>query len=89
MPTWVWNALTAVRRVPWRKVVAAIIWLATSGREYWNRLSREERRELWELVAKSRGKRSNLSPSEQGRVIELLDKVRRGSEGPDAGTQPA
>jgi len=89
MPTWVWNALTAVRRVPWRKVVAAIIWLATSGREYWNRLSPQERRELWELVAKSRGRRSNLSATEQGRVVELLDKVRRGSGGPDVGAQPA
>lgn len=89
MPTWVWTALTAARRVPWRRVVAAMVWLATSGREYWNRLSPQERRELWELVAKSRGKRSNLSPTEQGRVVELLDKVRRPPEGPKAGQQPA
>jgi alkylated DNA nucleotide flippase Atl1 len=78
MPAWVLKALTAARRVPWRRVIAAVVWLATAGREYWNRLTADERRELLDLVKKSRGARSNLSQAEQDRVVALLEKIRRG-----------
>jgi TRAP-type C4-dicarboxylate transport system substrate-binding protein len=54
------------------------VWLGTSGREYWQRLTPKERKDLLDLMRKSRGRRSNLSKKEQDRVIELLDKVRRG-----------
>ena len=84
MPAWVQQALSAARRVPWRRVVAAIAWLATAGREYWNRLSSAERRELFDLVKRSRGSRSNLSQAEQDRVVALLLKIRRESEGGSA-----
>jgi hypothetical protein len=81
MPTWVRQALAAARKVPWRRVIAAIVWLATAGREYWNRLTSDERRELLDLVKRSKGSRSNLSPTEQDRVVALLLKIRSGPEG--------
>jgi hypothetical protein len=88
MPAWVLKALTTARKVPWRRVMAAIAWLATVGREYWNRLTANERRELLDLVKQSKGKRSNLSGTEQARVVALLDKVRRGA-GPQDGSVPS
>ena len=83
MPAWVRVVLEAARRVPWKRVMGAVRWLSTSGREYWNRLPPDERRELLDLISKSKGKRSNLSNAEQGRVVDLLQKVRRKTDGPD------
>ena len=80
MPAWVLKALAAARKVPWKRVMAAIVWLATAGREYWNRLTPDERREVLDLVKKSKGKRSNLSQREQDRIVALLEKVRRGAD---------
>jgi hypothetical protein len=80
MPTWVLRTITTVRRVPWVKLVAAVTWLATEGREYWSRLTAPERREVRDLLVKSRGRRSNLSNAELGRLIDLLNKVRRGPD---------
>lgn len=77
MPLWVWRALKAARRVPWRRVLAAVIWLATAGRKYWDRLTPDERRELRDLMKKSKGMRSNLTRKEQDRVTKLFDKIRR------------
>lgn len=77
MPTWVVQALTTVRKVPWRKVLAAILWLNTEGRKYWNRLSPDERREVRDLALKSKGQRSNLSPEDEDRLILLFRKIRR------------
>ncbi len=77
MPLWVLRALIAARRIPWRRVVAAVVWLATVGREYWDRLTSDERKELLDLMWKSKGRRSNLTKKEQNRVVELLDKIRR------------
>jgi hypothetical protein len=85
MPTWVLQAITAVRKVPWRKVLAAILWLNTEGRKYWNRLSPDERREVRDLAFKSRGKRSNLTPEDEDRLILLFRKLRR----PDSGQATA
>jgi hypothetical protein len=77
VPAWVLQALTAAKKVPWRRVLAAIVWLSTQGREYWNRLSPDERREVRDLAVKSKGKRSNLTNSEQGRLLDLFQKIRR------------
>jgi hypothetical protein len=76
MPIWVWRVLKAARRVPWTKVWAAVIWLSTVGRKYWDRLTPEERRELLSLMAKSKGRRSNLTKKEQDRVLTLFDTIR-------------
>jgi hypothetical protein len=81
MPTWVLQAISAVRKVPWRKVLAAIVWLNTEGRKYWNRLTPGERREVRQLALKSKGKRSNLTPEEQGRLVTLFQKIREGGAG--------
>lgn len=81
MLSWVAKTIRGARRVPWAKVLAAIAWLNTEGREYWNRLSAAERREVLDLAAKSRGRRSNLTNSEQGRILDLLGKLR--PDGPD------
>lgn len=81
MPKWVIQALTSVRKVPWRKVLAAIVWLNTEGRKYWGRLSPDERREVRDLAMKSKGKRSNLTPEDEDRLILLFRKIRR--PGPD------
>jgi hypothetical protein len=85
MPTWVLQAISAARRVPWRKVIAAIVWLNTQGRHYWNRLTPDERREVWDLAIKSRGQRSNLTGTEQDRLVALFMKIRRG---PDEAAAP-
>ena len=79
MPAWVLQAITSVRKVPWRRVLAAILWLNTQGRKYWNRLSPDERREVRDLAFKSKGKRSNLTPEDEDRLILLFRKLRRPS----------
>jgi hypothetical protein len=84
MPPWVLRAISSARKVPWRKVLAAIVWLNTEGRRYWNRLTPDERREVRDLAFKSRGKRSNLTPEEQGRLVTLFQKIRQ-----DPGDMPA
>jgi hypothetical protein len=76
MLTWVAKTIRGAKKVPWAKVLAAIAWLNTEGREYWNRLTAAERREVLDLAAKSRGRRSNLSNAEQGRILDLLGKLR-------------
>ena len=76
MPVWVWRTLKAARRVPWTKVWAAVVWLSTVGREYWDRLDRKERREALDLMVKSKGNRSNLTRREQDRLVGLFNKVR-------------
>jgi hypothetical protein len=81
MPTWVLKALRSARKVPWGKVLAAIVWLNTEGRRYWNRLTAEERREVRDLAMKSRGRRSNLTDAEQGRLVDLFGRIRRGEGG--------
>jgi len=83
MPVWVKQVLAAARKVPWKRVIAAVVWLATRGREYWNRLTADERRELVDLLWRSKGQRSNLTDPEQDRVVALLLKIRRESGGAD------
>jgi hypothetical protein len=74
------RALTAARKVPWARVIAAVGWLATVGRQYWARLAPDERREVFDLLRKSKGQKSNLSRTEQDRVVALLKKVRQDPE---------
>jgi hypothetical protein len=77
MPGWVLRVLAALRSVPWSRVLAAIAWLNTAGRRYWDRLTPAERREVLDLAAKSKGRRSNLTKKEQDRLVELLRKIRQ------------
>jgi hypothetical protein len=81
MISWVAKTIRGARKVPWAKVLAAIAWLNTEGREYWNRLTAAERREVLDLAARSRGRRSNLTNAEQGRIVDLLGKLRMEKSG--------
>jgi TRAP-type C4-dicarboxylate transport system substrate-binding protein len=81
LPTWVFQALSAARKVPWKRVLAAIAWLMTRGRMYWDRLTPEERKEVRDLAVKSKGQRSNLTNAEQGRLIDLFAKIRKEPKG--------
>jgi hypothetical protein len=66
--------------VRWRAAFAAAKWLYGQGRERLAKnLTEHERRELWELVKKSHGRRQNLSRREQDRFGAL---VRQGLRGP-------
>ena len=76
MPVWALRVLSAARKVPWTRVIAAVGWLATVGRKYRDRLTADERREVFDLLRKSKGQRSNLSKTEQDRVAMLLKKIR-------------
>ena len=76
LPVWMLRALAAARNVPWTRVIAAVGWLATVGRQYWDRLAPDERREVFDLLRKSKGQSSNLSGTEQDRVAALLKKIR-------------
>lgn len=77
MPTWVISALLAARKVPWKKVLAAIVWLNVEGRRYWNRLTPTERKEVRDIALKSKGQRSNLSSADLGRLVDLFGKIRK------------
>jgi hypothetical protein len=77
MPTWVISTLLAARKVPWKKVLAAIVWLNVEGRRYWNRLTPKERKEVRDIALKSRGQRSNLSNADLGRLVDLFGKIRK------------
>jgi hypothetical protein len=76
MRAWVWRSLAASDQVPWAEVWAAVIWLTTLGRTYWDRLDATERREAVDLMVKSRGERLNLTRREQLRLWRLFRKVR-------------
>jgi hypothetical protein len=80
MPVWVLRVLSAARKVPWTRLIAAVVWLATAGRKYWNRLTTDDRREVFDLLRKSKGQRSNLSQAEQNRVAALVKKIREDPE---------
>jgi hypothetical protein len=80
MPVWVLRVLSAAKKVPWTRVIAAVGWLATAGRKYWDRLTPDDRREVFDLLRKSKGQKSNLSQAEQNRVAALLKKIREDPE---------
>jgi hypothetical protein len=82
MPVWVARALFFARRIPWARVWTAILWLRTSGRKYWDRLTPGERKEVLNLMRKSMGRRSNLSKRELDRLMELFRKIIRGEDKP-------
>jgi hypothetical protein len=57
----------------WRAVFAGARWLYGQGRERLDKnLTPYEQRELWELLRKSRGRRSKLSGREQDRFRALV-----------------
>ncbi len=81
MPSWIAKiaATTAWKRVPWKTVWTISLWLANKGRErVQDNLSEQEQSEFWALTKRSRGKPSNLSGRERGRLKDIVGKAIRG-----------
>jgi hypothetical protein len=78
MPNPVAIAATA-RRIPWRRVIAISALAYQRGSAAWGALTPTERRRLRDLIAKSRGRPSNLTERERQRVRELAAKAVHGA----------
>jgi hypothetical protein len=67
------------RRVPWKMVWAASIWLVNKGRERLEQnLTPHEQTEFWSLVKKSKGRPTNLSGRDKTRLKNIVGKAIRG-----------
>jgi hypothetical protein len=67
------------KRVPWRTVWVATLWLADKGRARAEaNLSRHEQTELWNLVKRSKGRPGNLTQRDRTRVKNIVGKAIRG-----------
>ena len=89
MPVWVWRALKAARRVPWTKVWAAVLWLATVGREYWDRLTPQGAQGTPEPDDQVQGEpiqSHEQGPGPPNRAVQQDSSGRRVS--PEDGAQP-
>ena len=65
--------------VRWRVALDVARWLFKQGHERLNKnLTKDEQRELWGLLKRSKGRRANLSSRDQSRFVEL---VKRGATG--------
>jgi hypothetical protein len=73
MATWLW------RRIPWKLVWALALWLVKKGQErVRENLTEKERNELVGLVAKSRGRPSNLAQRDRTRIKNIVGTALRG-----------
>jgi hypothetical protein len=70
---------TTARRIPWKRVIAVSALAYQRGSAAWAALTPEERRRLRELVAKSKGRPSNLTERERRRVRDLAQKAVQGA----------
>ena len=67
------------RRVPWKVVWAASVWLLDKGRERLEaNLSKGEQTELWNLAKKSKGRPGNLTQRDRTRMKNIVGKAIRG-----------
>jgi hypothetical protein len=67
------------KRVPWKMVWAASVWLANKGRErVQGNLNQREQAEFWNLVKKSKGRPSNLNQRDRTRMKHIVGKAIRG-----------
>ncbi len=74
-----WIARKAWKRVPWGLVWAAAVWLGEKGRDRMNRnLTKKEKQELLDLVARSKGRPGNLRQRDRTRVKNIVGKAVRG-----------
>lgn len=77
MPVWI--AKRVWKRVPWTMVWAASVWLVKKGRErVEENLTKRERSELLNLVAKSKGRPDNLPQRDRTRLKHIAGKALRG-----------
>jgi hypothetical protein len=67
------------KRVPWKTVWVATLWLVNQGRDRVEQnLTKHERTELWSLVKKSGGRPGNLAQRDRTRVKNIVGKAIRG-----------
>ncbi|HET7119944.1 MAG TPA: hypothetical protein VFI17_01690 [Solirubrobacterales bacterium] len=67
------------RRVPWKTVWAAALWLGNKGRErVQQNLTQHEQTEFWNLLKKSKGRPGNLAQRERTRFKNIVGKALRG-----------
>ncbi|HEY0391299.1 MAG TPA: hypothetical protein VGC63_06275 [Solirubrobacterales bacterium] len=81
MPFWIARrAAPAVwRRVPWKMVWMVAVWLVEKGRDrIQSNLTKGERNDLLNLVAKSKGRPGNLSQRDRTRLKNIAGKAIRG-----------
>jgi hypothetical protein len=81
MPVWIAkkSAKAVWKRVPWTMVWAVSVWLVKKGRErVENNLTKKERSELVNLVAKSKGRPDNLAQRDRTRLKNIAGKAIRG-----------
>lgn len=81
MPWWlVRNAAPRIwKRVPWKMVWTASLWLAKKGQERVRRnLTQHEQTEFWNLVKKSKGRPGNLAQRDRTRLKTIVGKAIRG-----------
>jgi hypothetical protein len=66
------------KRVPWKMVWAASLWLVEQGRERIDRnLTKQERGDFLNLVMKSKARPGNLSQREKTRLKNIAGKAIR------------
>jgi hypothetical protein len=66
------------KRVPWKMVWAASLWLLNKGRERVEQnLSRHDRTEFLNLMKKSKGRPANLSSRDKTRLKNIAGKAIR------------
>ncbi|HEY5977737.1 MAG TPA: hypothetical protein VIT85_07750 [Solirubrobacterales bacterium] len=81
MPAWIAKvaAKSVWKRIPWRMVWVVSLWLVEKGRERMQRnLTDKERKELVNLVLKSKGRPSSLPQRDRTRVKNIAGKAIRG-----------
>lgn len=81
MPLWLARkaAPRIWRRVPWKMVWTASVWLAAKGKErVQGNLTKREQTEFWNLVKKSKGRPGSLSQHDRTRLKNIVGKAIRG-----------
>jgi hypothetical protein len=81
VPLWIAKrAAPAVwRRIPWRLVWAASLWLVDRGRDRIQaNLTSSERSEFLHILARSRGRPGNLEERDRTRIRNIAGKAIRG-----------
>ena len=81
MPAWIAKvvAKSAWKRIPWRMVWVVALWLVEKGRERMREnLTEKERKELLNLMLRSKGRPGNLAQRDRTRVKNIAGKALRG-----------
>lgn len=81
MPLWLArNAAPRIwKRVPWKGVWTASVWLAAKGKErVQQNLTQREQTEFWNLVKKSKGRPGALAQRDRTRLKHIVGKAIRG-----------